>query len=89
VTGEGAPNARGLTVTDVARRYRVGEDKVRAWITRGELRAVNTAAVRCGKPRYVVPPEALAEFERNRDAGPPPKPIRSPRKPQVRDYYPD
>jgi hypothetical protein len=48
-------HAPGLTVHDVARRYRVGEDKVRAWIGRGELKAVNTAAALCGKPRWVIP----------------------------------
>src|SRR5262245_18072506 len=49
------PAARGLTVRDVARRYRVSPDKVRAWITSGELRAVNTATALCGRPRWVVP----------------------------------
>ena len=47
-------SARGLTVADVARRYRVGEDKVRAWIRGGELKALNTAMSGCGKPRFVV-----------------------------------
>jgi hypothetical protein len=61
----------GLTVGDVARRYRVGEDKVRGWIRRGELAAVNTAAALCGKPRWVILPEALAAFEtRRRGSGP-------------------
>jgi len=83
-----ADSAAGLTVCDVARRYRVSPDKVRAWIRRGELRAVNTAAARCGRPRFVVPREALAEFERGRQAGPPPRPVRRPRQ-AGRDYYPD
>lgn len=78
----------GLTTADVAARYRVGEDKVRAWIQRGELRAVNTADVACGKPRYVVPPEALAEFEQRRSTAAPPKPARRPRrKVESIDYY--
>ena len=82
--------ARGLTVRDVARRYRVGEDKVRGWIRRGELRAINTAAVLCGKPRWVVMPEALAEFERRRTGGAPPKPARRRRRrTEIVDYYPD
>ena len=38
-----ADAAHGLTTRDVARRYRVGQDKVRKWIARGELVAVNTA----------------------------------------------
>lgn len=66
----------GLTVADVAKRYRISPDKVRAWIARGELKAVNTAAVLCGRPRWVVPAEALAEFENGRRGGPGPKPRR-------------
>jgi transposase len=81
--------AAGLTVRDVARRYRVSPDKVRAWIRRGELRAINTAMVLCGKPRWVVLPDALTEFERRRDAGPPPKPKRRARKSDLVDYFPD
>jgi hypothetical protein len=81
--------AVGLTVREFARRYRVGKDRVLGWIRRGELRAVNTAGVMCGKPRYIIPPEALAEFEKRRDAGPPPKPPRRRRLPEVTDYWPD
>ena len=57
---------RGLTVADVARRYRVSADKVRRWIRRGELHAVNTAAAACTRPRFVVLPEALVKFEQRR-----------------------
>ncbi len=80
----------GLTVRDVARRYRVGEDKVRGWIARGELAAINTAAVLCAKPRWVILPEALAAFEQRRRGGPPAKPVPRRRRPQgMVDYYPD
>jgi transposase len=71
--------APGLTVRDVARRYRVSPDKVRGWIARGELPAVNTAAALCGKPRWVVTPDALASFERRRAGRPPPSRPRWPR----------
>jgi hypothetical protein len=64
----------GLTTADVARRYRVGEDKVRSWIGKGELAAINTAALLSGRPRWVITAEALAEFERRRSGGPPAKP---------------
>jgi Helix-turn-helix domain len=80
--------AGGLTVSDVARRYRVSPDKIRAWISRGELPAVNTAAALCGKPRWVVLPDALAAFEGRRSGGPTPKPARKRRK-LHRDFYPD
>jgi hypothetical protein len=73
----------------MARRYRVSEDKVRAWIVRGELTAVNTATALCGKPRWVIPPEAMAEFERRRAGGPLPKPIRRRRRRELIDYFPD
>ena len=83
------PAAAGLTVRDVARRLRVGEDKVRGWIRRGELRAVNTAAVLCARPRWVISREALTAFEQRRSAGPPPQPPRRRRRPELTDYYPD
>ena len=81
------PAEHGLTTRDVAKRLRVSEDKVRGWIARGELAAVNTAAL-CGRPRWVVTPEALAAFERARAGGPPPKPQRRRRRQEVIDYYP-
>lgn len=64
----------GYTVADFARRYRVGTGKVRGWIDRGELRAINTAALACGRPRWVIPVDSIEEFERRRAAAPPPKP---------------
>jgi transposase len=81
---------RGYTVRDVATRLRVGEDKVRSWINSGQLAALNTAAVLCGKPRWVITPEALAAFERGRSAAPPPRPARRRRQPAgMVDFYPD
>jgi transposase len=79
----------GLTVADVARRYRVSPDKIRAWIRRGELRAINTADALSGKPRFVVTTDALAEFEKRRTTTPTPKPQRRKRQPQLIDFYPD
>jgi transposase len=82
--------AAGLTVRDVARRYRVGEDKVRTWIARGELVAINTAAVLCGRPRWVILAENLAEFEKLRRGGQRTKPqSRRRRKTHEIDFYPD
>ncbi len=80
---------RGLTVADVARRYRVSPDRVRAWIARGELLAVNRRDTRSSRPSWVVPPEALEEFERGRAATPPPKAVRRKKRPSIVDYYPD
>lgn len=80
---------RGLTTAEVARRYRVGEDRVRAWIKSGVLKAINSADAKCGKPRYVVLPEALAEFERTRSAASPPKAPRRQRQSGQKDFFPD
>jgi hypothetical protein len=79
----------GLTVADVARRYRVSPDKIRAFIAKGEIVAVNTATVLCGKPRWVITPEALVAFERRRAGGPPPKPARRRKRREMVDYFPD
>jgi hypothetical protein len=73
----------------VALRFRVGCDRVRGWIGKGLLRAINTAETTAGRPRFVVTPEAIAEFERIRAAGPPPKAVRRKRQPLVTDFYPD
>jgi hypothetical protein len=81
---------RGLTVADVARRYRVGEDKVRSWISRGELAAVNTSTSLCGKPRWVILPDSLVLFEKRRAAATPARPAPRRRKRAAGvDYYPD
>jgi transposase len=84
-------DAAGLTVSDVAKRYRVGEDKVRGWIRRGELSALNTADRRCGRPRFVVTADGLTEFERRRRAAKPDAPKRKRRKKpsDFVDFYPD
>jgi transposase len=80
----------GYTPREIAKRYRVSPDKVRGWIKRGELVAINTAPRLCGKPRWVITPEALARFEAGRQAIAPPKPMtRRRRQPAMVDYYPD
>jgi excisionase family DNA binding protein len=84
------PPLRGLTVADLAARYRVSEDKIRRWIRNGDIRAVNTATALCGKPRFVVLPEALVDFEKSRAAAEPPKPPhRRKKRIDFVDYYPD
>jgi transposase len=83
-------NLRGLTVREVARRYRVGEEKVRTWIRNRELAALNTAATLCGKPRWVITPDALTSFERRRTTTPPaPKPPRRKKRTGFKDFLPD
>jgi excisionase family DNA binding protein len=54
---------------DVAKRYGVSPLKVRKWIEHGELRAINVVGRLGGrKPRWRVPVEALAEFEKRRSS---------------------
>jgi hypothetical protein len=81
--------AHGLTVAEVARLYRVGEDRVRGWISRGELFAINTSDATCKRPRYVVPAHALERFERGRAAARPKPAPRRKRKSHLIDFFPD
>src|SRR5262245_23157413 len=78
----------GWTVRDVAARYRVGCSKVRAWIARGELVAINTGPP-CGRPRWVVTVDALEAFEQRRAGRRPQKPARRPKRVRAVDFYPD
>lgn len=80
---------RGFTVADLAQRYRVGEDKIRAWINRGEMVAINTGTSACGRPRYVVMPESLAAFEKLRATASPPKTTRRRRQTGPINFFPD
>jgi hypothetical protein len=77
---------RGLTVGEVARRYRVGRDRVRGWIARGELAAINTADACADRPRYVVTADALERFEQSRSAAKP-KPAPRRRRALDVDYF--
>jgi hypothetical protein len=78
-----------FTVKALAARWKISPDKVRRWIARGELRAMNTSETQTGKPRWVVLPDEVARFEKGRQAAPP-KPARRRRKRTLAvDYYPD
>lgn len=80
---------RGLTVREIAARYRVGISRVIGWIKRRELRALNRRDTRSGRPSWVIPPEALAEFERGRQVETPPKPARRQKRIHLVDFFPD
>jgi excisionase family DNA binding protein len=81
---------RGYTPNELARVLRVSPDRIRAWIKSGKLRAIDTAQVRCGRPRYVVLPHHLAEFERDRLAATTAQPARRRRRQMAQvDYFPD
>jgi excisionase family DNA binding protein len=60
-----------LTPREIAERYRVSEDKIRAWIARGELRAFNVANRQGGRPRWRIHRADLELFEARRTPGRP------------------
>jgi excisionase family DNA binding protein len=67
-----------ISPPELARRWGISVDKVRAWIRSGELRAVNAARRPGGRPRWLIGLEDLEAFERRRSA-PRPAPARRPR----------
>jgi hypothetical protein len=78
----------GFSVADLCRRWKVGPDKIRAFLHRGELVGVNLAANLSARPQWRITRESVELFERRRTSAPPPKPPRR-RKPTLVDYYPD
>ena len=68
---------RAHTVKEIAARYRVKPHTVLAWISRGDLRAVDVSQDPTrGRPRWRVTPDALIEFENRRCTKPTVKPTR-------------
>lgn len=57
------------TPPELAHRWRCKPEKVIAWIKAGELAAVNVAN-RGKRARWVVSPQAIADFEQRRAAEP-------------------
>lgn len=55
------------TPKEIAAIYKCKIEKILGWIASGELAAINVASkLNGGKPRWVVTPESLADFERRR-----------------------
>jgi hypothetical protein len=81
--------AAGLTVADLARRWRIGPDKIRGFLRRGELVGVNVAASLVGKPQWRITLESVKAFEARRTSAPSPKPARRRKRTAIIDYYPD
>jgi Helix-turn-helix domain len=81
---------RALTVRQVAYFFRVRVEKVRSWINRGELKAVNVAGTEGAKKKFRITPAALAEFEKRRSAVPPPKAAPRMKRPAAYiDFFPE
>jgi excisionase family DNA binding protein len=80
----------GYTPREMAKLLRVNADRVRGWIRSGELRALNVAMTRCGRPRFVILPHHLSEFESRRAAATPASPaVRRQKRRDFIDFYPD
>lgn len=63
-----------LTITDIAKRYRVSRDTVASWIRAGQLTAIDVAPAQGRHRFYRVSEESLAAFERARQTRPEPRP---------------
>jgi hypothetical protein len=83
------PPATGFSVKDLARRWLVGEDKIRTWLKRGELVGVNVALTMCGRPMWRIPAEEVQRFEQRRSSTPSPKPAKRRQRVAHIDFYPD
>jgi hypothetical protein len=79
----------GYTVRDLARKWRIGEDKIRGFLRRGELVGVNVATHLSGKPQWRITAESVERFERRRSSAPPPQPPPRRRRSALVDFYPD
>src|SRR5205085_12519 len=88
VPPEHVAGLRGYTVADLCHRWRIGSDKVLAFIRKGELVAVNVAANLSGRPQWRVSEEEVRRFETRRSSAPTPKPARRRRQTGLVDYFP-
>jgi hypothetical protein len=78
------------SVADLCRRWKIGADKVRGFLRRGELVGVNVATNLSGKPQWRITGESVERFEKRRSSAPAARttPPRR-RRPPVVDFYPD
>ena len=81
-----------FTLDAIATRWGVSHGTVLTLVYQGVLRAIDISTNPRRKSRYVVPPEALTEFEASRmtpPPSPPPPPRRRPRAAQseVIEYF--
>jgi hypothetical protein len=81
--------ATGFTIRDLCRRWKVGGDKIRGFLRRGELVGVNVATSRAGKPQWRITASSVERFESRRSSAPLPKPARRRKARELVDYFPD
>ena len=77
-----------LTPPQLAERWGVSPEKVYAFIRSGELRAINLATQRGGRPRYAISYEDAEAFERSREvvAAPSSPPVKR-RSKSTKNYF--
>jgi hypothetical protein len=81
---------QGFSVADLCCRWRVGADKIRAFLHRGELVGVNVATNFSARPQWRITRKSVELFELRRSSAPPPKPPkRRRRQTNETDFYPD
>jgi len=81
-------DARAITPNTYARRLGCGIHKILNFIRSGQLRAINIAADTAKRAQWVIPPDAIIEFERRRSAQPKaPTPRRRKKKPDVIEFF--
>jgi hypothetical protein len=78
----------GFTVADLCLRWRIGADKIRGFLRRGELVGVNVATNLSARPQWRITRESVELFEQRRCSKPAPKPQRRRRRHDVIDYFP-
>jgi hypothetical protein len=82
------PAGMGFTVADLCRRWRIGGDKIRSFLRKGELVGVNVATNMSARPQWRITRESVKIFENRRGSAPPPKPQRPRRRTELTDFYP-
>lgn len=82
--------SRGMTPAEAGRYLHVSPDFVRDEIRAGRLKAIDTSRQRGRRPRFVILPHHLVEWELSRAAIPTEKPTpRRKKRTTAIDYYPD
>jgi hypothetical protein len=77
-----------FTVPQLAKQWGLDPSKVRGWIRRGELRAINVGSG-SKRPRFLIDAVDIEAFEKAREvipACPPPRVPRGRRLPPVKSY---
>jgi hypothetical protein len=80
----------GFSVADLCRRWKIGAEKIRGFLRRGELVGINVATNLSARPQWRITRQSVDLFERRRSSAPVPRQRRKERRqPQEIDYYPD